>query len=268
MREDFRLAVIGAGRMGEALVGGFIASGLLEPSRIVVAEVDPGRGEAISERFGVRTTIDPAAAVSGAHGVLLAVKPQQVDDVARTLVAAMNDGVVVVSIAAGVTTSRLEGLLGPGRRVVRVMPNQAAVLGLAVSAVSGGASADDSAVKVAVELMSAVGTTVVLEERLMNASTALNGSGPAYVYLFAEALIEAGVRHGLEREQARTLVVETVRGAGEMLAHGGEPKELIDAVASPGGTTVAALEALREAGFTGALGAGVDAAVQRAEELG
>lgn len=269
MRDDFRLAMIGGGRMGEALIAGLNASELLEPEQIAVAEIDPQRRAALAARFGVEAHEGAAEAVAGAHGVLLAVKPQHIDDVVRGLADAVPDGALVVSIAAGVSTERIEGLLGARELpVVRVMPNQAALAGKAVSAVSGGARASDADVATAVELMSAVGTVVVVPESLQNAVTAVSGSGPAYVYLFADALIQAGVRQGLSRTQASELVVGTLKGAAEMLARGGHPCELVDAVASPGGTTIAAIEALEMAGFRAALFAAVDAAAARASELG
>lgn len=254
--------------MGEALVGGFIASELLEPVHIAIAEIDVDRRDALAARFGVRVEADASLAAEGADAVLLAVKPQQMDEVVTSLGPSLGGDVLVVSIAAGVTCGRLESLLGEGRRVVRVMPNQAAVAGLAMSAISGGSDATDDDLQLVGELMGAVGKAVILPERLMDAATALSGSGPAYVYLFAEGLIQAGVSHGLSRDQATELVVQTFRGASEMLARGGHPAELVDAVASPGGTTIAAIEAFEAAGLRAALFAGVDAAIRRAKELG
>jgi pyrroline-5-carboxylate reductase len=280
---DLSLAVIGGGRMGEALIGGLLAAGTLIAERISVAEVDPARRVGLTERFGVRAFERVGEAIGAAVGqggqageggpagrvaVLLAVKPQQIDAVAAEVGAALPAGATVISIAAGVPTTRLEERLGGEPRVVRVMPNQAAFAGMAVSAVSGGRFATEADLELTVELMGAVGDALVLPESLQNAVTAISGSGPAYVYLFAQALIDAGMAQGLTRDQAWTLVVETIRGAGEMLAQGDDPADLIRAVASPGGTTVAALEAFEKAGLVEALAAGVEAAARRAEELG
>jgi pyrroline-5-carboxylate reductase len=273
VREDLTLAVIGGGKMGSALVAGLLSSERLEPEQIVVAEPVAKRRDELSSHYGVRAVEDGSEAARGADVVLLAVKPQQIDSVVRNIGAAIrkaSDGhpALVISIAAGVTTARLEKLLGKGVPVIRVMPNQAALAGMAVSAISGGADASEEDLTLASELLGAVGATVLIGENLQDAATALSGSGPAYVYLFAEGLIQAGLRQGLSRDQATLLVVETIRGAGEMLKRGGHPAELTDAVASPGGTTIAALEALEMTGFRAALFAAVEAAVERARELG
>lgn len=268
MRDDFKLAVIGGGRMGEALVAGLLGSELLEPEQIAVAEVDAERRQALAGRFGVAVDADAGVVAAGARAVILAIKPQQLDEVVSATADALPDDAVVISIAAGVSTARIEDLLGRELAVVRVMPNQAALVGRAASAISGGTHAGEADLAVAEELMGAVGTTIVIPESLQNAATALSGSGPAYVYLFAEALIQAGVRRGLSRAQATRLVVTTIQGAGELLARGGHPCELADAVTSPGGTTIAAIEALEMTGFRATLFAAVDAAATRAEELG
>ena len=273
MREGLRLAVIGGGKMGEALVAGLVAGGALTPDRISVAEPDAARREALSRRLGVAAHPTAAEALPGADVVLLAVKPQIIDAVVGQLArdlpkTAGGEEPLVISIAAGVSTARLEALFDRPVPVVRVMPNQAAVVAKAVSAISGGMNATTQHVELAREIMSAVGAAVMVPEGLMNAATALSGSGPAYVDLFAEGLIQAGIRQGLSRAQASELVIETIRGAGEMLATGGHPAELIDAVASPGGTTIAALEAFEMSGFRAALFSAVEAAVDRAEELG
>jgi pyrroline-5-carboxylate reductase len=288
---DLRLAVIGGGRMGEALISGLIAAGTLGAGRIAVVEPDAARRAALGARYGVeareglrdvlagggegrgRRDAGEASAPGAAEGhgrlaVLLAVKPQQIDTVAAELGPLLPADTAVISIAAGVSTARLEVRLGGEPRVVRVMPNQAAFAGMAISAVSYGSFATAEDVELTVELMGAVGKALVVDEDLQNAVTAVSGSGPAYVYLFARTLIEAGVAQGLSPDQARELVIETIRGATEMLARGGDPSEMIDAVASPGGTTVAALEAFERTGLEAALTAGVEAAARRAEELG
>jgi pyrroline-5-carboxylate reductase len=263
------LAVIGGGRMGEAILAGLLSSGTLTPSDIRVAEPDAGRCQVLAFSHGVACVTDGTAAVQGAATVLLAVKPQVIDAVVSSLAASVPAGAVVVSIAAGVTCARLEALLLPGAPVVRVMPNTPALVGEGIAVVSGGTSATAEEVEGVRALFGAVGEAVVLEERHQNAATAISGSGPAYVAVFVDALARAGEREGLPRDVALRLAVSTMRGTAVLLeATGWAPDELVNAVASPGGTTVAALGRLESAGFAAAVDDAVSAAVERAKELG
>jgi pyrroline-5-carboxylate reductase len=263
------LAVIGGGRMGEAIIAGLLSSGALVPSDIHVAEPDAGRRQALTSSHGVECFTDGTAAVQRAATVLLAVKPQVIDEVASSLAARVPAGAVVVSIAAGVACARLEALLPPGTSVVRVMPNTPALVGEGIAVVSGGAAATEDEVEGVRALFGAVGEAVVLEERHQNAATAISGSGPAYFAVFVDALARAGEREGLSRDVAKRLAVSTMRGTAVLLeSTGWEPDELVRAVASPGGTTVAALGRLESAGFAAAVDDAVSAAVERAKELG
>lgn len=262
------LAIVGGGRMGEAILGGLLASGALGPERAVVAEPDARRREALAAAHGVECVADAREAVGNAEIVLVAVKPQVIDDVVAGFASSI-EGALVVSIAAGVSIARIESLLPAGTPVVRVMPNTPALVRQAMSVVSGGAEANEEEVDLVRALFAELGRAVVLDERYQDAATALSGSGPAYVALFVDALARAGVRQGLTRDVAQMLAVQTLRGTVELIESTGQhPEQLVDAVTSPGGTTAAALEALEAGGFRTAVAEAVAAAVRRAKELG
>ena len=262
------LAVVGGGRMGEAIVAGLLAAGTLDADRIAVAEPAAARRD-VFERHGVRTASDAHDIVAGAEIVLLAVKPQVIDAVLAHLADDLDPGAIVVSIAAGITTARLESLLAERTAVVRVMPNTPAMVGAGMAIVSGGREASDEQVERVRALFEAIGATLVLDERYQDAATAISGSGPAYAAIIIDALAAAGVRQGLPRDVAQRLAIETLRGTGELLARSGmHPAELVDAVSSPGGTTIAAVEALEAGGLRSAIFDAVAAATARAKELG
>jgi pyrroline-5-carboxylate reductase len=262
------LAVIGGGRMGEAIIGGLVAAEAYAPGSITVAEPSAARRETLAAAHGVRTVADGREALP-ADTVLLAVKPQVMDPVIGSLAGALTPGTLVVSIAAGITCARLESLLPAGTAVVRVMPNAAALVRQGMAVVSGGEEATTEQVEAVREMFAAIGEAVVLEERHQDAATAISGCGPAYVAIFIDALARAGVRQGLTRDIAQALAVQTLRGTIELLEHTGQhPEQLVDGVASPGGSTIAAVEALEAGGFRSAISAAVEAAVRRSKELG
>jgi pyrroline-5-carboxylate reductase len=262
------LVVVGGGRMGEAIVGGLVASGAMPPDAITVVEPVAVRREMLAAAHGVRCATDPAEAVGSGDTVLLAVKPQVIDAVAIGLAGSLRPGAVVVSIAAGISSARLESHLPAGTAVVRVMPNTPALVRQGMSVVSGGSEASPEQVEAVRALFGAVGHAVVLDERHQNAATAISGSGPAYVALFVDALARAGVRHGLPRDIAQELALRTLEGTAELIEVTGQhPEQLVDGVTSPGGTTIAAVEALEAGGFRTSIAAAVSAAVARAKEL-
>lgn len=262
------LAVIGGGRMGEAIVAGLLAAHAATPAAIVVAEPDPARRETLTAAHGVRCVPSAREALPGAAVVLLAVKPQVIDAVVADIAPQVPSGAVIVSIAAGITSSRLESALPAGTPVVRVMPNTPAMVREGMSVVSAGSEATPEQVEQVREMFAALGRVIVLDERYQDAATAISGSGPAYVALFVDALARAGVRHGLTRDVAQALAVQTLRGTAALLEETGQhPEQLVDAVSSPGGTTIAALDALEAGGFRSAISTAVAAAVARAKEL-
>lgn len=265
---DGTLAVIGGGRMGEAIIKGLLDASALPSSSVIVAEPSEARREALSSVYGVRCVETAPDAAVHADMVLLAVKPQIIDTVVASIAPAVRK-TLVVSIAAGISCARLESLLPVGTAVIRVMPNTPAMVGQGMSVVSGGSEVTEAQVSQVASLFSAVGEVVVLDERYQDAATSISGSGPAYVALFIDAMARAGVRQGLTREVAEKLAVQTVRGTADLLdGTGMHPEQLVDGVASPGGTTIAAVEVLEAKGFRAAIAGAVDAAVKRAKELG
>lgn len=268
VRIDGTLAIIGGGRMGEAIVGGLVGSGAFEPASIVVAEPVQERRESLSTAHGVRCLAEAADAARQADIVLLAVKPQVIDKVLAEIAESVSDS-LVVSIAAGISCARIESHLPVGTAVIRVMPNTPALVREGMSVLSAGSEVSIEQIDLIRRLFSVLGKVVVVDERHQDAATAISGSGPAYVALVIDALARAGVRQGLPRQVAEELAVSTVAGTAALIEHTGQhPEEVIDGVASPGGTTIAAIEALEAFGTRAAFSAAVAAAVERARELG
>ncbi|MCB0995147.1 MAG: pyrroline-5-carboxylate reductase [Acidimicrobiales bacterium] len=264
MSSELRLQVIGGGKMGEALIGGLLADGWARGDEVAVLEKLPERRSELAARFPELVLID--APVDGVDA-LLAVKPQDVDSVGASLGAA---GVRrLLSIAAGVTTARLEALVGGGVAVVRAMPNTPALVGQGAAAIAGGAAADDGDLEWARGILSSVGLVVALDEAQLDAVTGLSGSGPAYVFLVAEALVAGGIAVGLDPAVADALTRQTLLGAARLLAETGEDPAVLRAnVTSPGGTTAEGLAALDAAGVRAAFAQAVRAATERSVELG
>lgn len=254
--------------MGEALLGGLLEAGY-EPDAIAVAEVDGDRRRDLEERFkGVRVVPSAAWAVADADVVVVAVKPQNVTSVLEQAAPSLASDTLVISIAAGVTIAAVEAA-APGRPVVRAMPNTPALVRRAATAIAAGRHATSAHLDTAARVLGAVGVVVQVPEAHLDAVTGLSGSGPAYVFLVAEALIEAGVLAGLPRSTADTLVRQTLLGSAELLAAGDDaPEALRAAVTSPGGTTAAGLHALEQRGVRGALLDAVRAATERSRQLG
>lgn len=264
-----QIAFLGAGAMGEALARGWIAAGVARAEDITFYDVATARVESLAASLEARTADSPRAAVEGADVILLAVKPQVVEAALEPLRDTLTPSQLLVSIAAGVSTSRLEALFSHSVPVVRVMPNTPALVGAAASALCRGRHAEAEHLALARQLFEAVGVAVEANETLLDAVTGLSGSGPAYVFAFIEALADGGVRAGLARDVAQSLAAQTVLGAAKMVLETGEhPGVLKDRVASPGGTTIAGLHALERGGFRGIVMDAVVEATERANELG
>lgn len=262
-----KIALIGSGQMAEALIGGFLAAKATEPGDLFATDVCEARRDLIKRRFGIRVGSDNAEAAAWADVALLAVKPQVLDAVLEFLGQTLA-GRIVVSIVAGVPISRIADRLHGGARVVRVMPNMPAVVREAVSALVFGPGIGPEEKALVTTLFESVGRVVIVEELWMDAVTGLSGSGPAYVFLAIEALADGGVKMGLPRAVAETLAAQTVLGAARMALETGEHLgRLKDQVASPGGTTIAGLQALEQAGFRASLMSAVEAATRRSIEL-
>jgi pyrroline-5-carboxylate reductase len=264
-----KIAFLGAGAMGEALMRGLIDAETVAASDIIAYDVAASRQELLRESLGVGTASIPADAVRDAQVVLLAVKPQMIAAALEPLRSNLTPEQTVISIAAGISTGIIEACLDNAVPVVRVMPNTPALVGAAASAICGGKYASEEHLALALHLFSAVGLAVQTDEKLMDAVTGLSGSGPAYVYLFIEALSDGGVKMGLPRSVATQLAAQTVAGAARMVLETGmHPGALKDQVTSPGGTTIAALHALENGAFRGTVMDAVEASAERSRELG
>ncbi|MBI4666584.1 MAG: pyrroline-5-carboxylate reductase [Nitrospinae bacterium] len=262
-------AFIGAGFMGSALIRGLARSGLIDPSRIIATDPREGALKEIAADLGVRATMDNALAVSEADIVVICVKPQILSGVLKTLGRKISRKKLVISIAAGVKMETLQSLLPSGSRIIRAMPNMPSAVGQGATAICAGGDAEEMDVAMARQIFDAVGETVVVDEKQMDAVTGLSGSGPAFVFLFLEAFIDAGVRVGLPRDVARVLALQTLYGSAKFAKSTGEhPAALKDRVTSPGGTTIAGLAVLEEEAVRGALIRAVEAATERSKELG
>jgi pyrroline-5-carboxylate reductase len=250
-----RIAILGAGKIGEALLSGLLRSGHA-PDELCFAEQYAKRAAEITERYGV-AGLSSVAAAESADVVVIAVKPPDVGSLASEIAPALRPQALVVSVAAGISTGLLEGHLPAGCRVVRVMPNTPMLVGEGMSAIAAGSHAGADDLARAEELLGAVGKVVRLPEAQLDAVTALSGSGPAYVFLLAEAMIDGGV-----------LAVQTLLGSAVMLRDSGDSAaQLREAVTSPGGTTAAALRRLEDRGFRAALSDALEAARDRSSEL-
>jgi pyrroline-5-carboxylate reductase len=260
------IAILGAGKIGEALLAGLLRSGV-PATELCFSEQYAARATALEQQYGV-TAASSLDAAAGADVVVLAVKPPDVAGLATEIGPALHAGALVVSVAAGITTALLESNLPAGTRVVRVMPNTPMLVGEGMSAISAGTHADDADLARAEALLAAVGKVVRLPEQQLDAVTALSGSGPAYVFLLAEALIDAGVLLGLPRAIASELAIQTLLGSSVMLRDSGDsPAQLREAVTSPGGTTAAALRKLEDHRLRGAVSDALEAARDRSIEL-
>ncbi|MDX2165605.1 MAG: pyrroline-5-carboxylate reductase [Deltaproteobacteria bacterium] len=261
---------MGGGNMATAMVKGFVAAGLCAPDAIIASDVDAAKRRMLARRLRIRATGDNAEVLRAARVLILAVKPQILPAVLEELRPLVTPRHMVVSIAAGWPTARLEAGLGGGTRVVRVMPNTPALLGKGMAVAVRGRYATAADERLVLKLLRTVGLArAVGDETLIDAVTGLSGSGPAYVYRFAEALIAGGVAVGLTPEAARELALQTLAGAVAMLQETGEtPEALRAAVTSPGGTTFAGLGVLEQRGFYDAVVAAIAAATARAGELG
>jgi len=264
------IAFIGGGNMATAMIKGFIAAGVCQSQEIIATDIDAKKRAALTRQLKVRTTADNAVAAGAARVLILAVKPQILASVLEELRPLISPRHVVVSIAAGWPTARIAAGLGETVRVVRVMSNTPALLGKGMSVAVRGRHATAADEKLVLRLLRTVGKArAVADEPLLDAVTGVSGSGPAYVYLFAEALIAGGVAAGLTTSDATELALQTLSGAAAMLQETGEtPQALRAAVTSPGGTTLAGLTEMERRGFSAAIVAGVAAAAQRAAELG
>jgi pyrroline-5-carboxylate reductase len=263
-----RIGFLGAGNMAEALIRGLLASHLVDAGSILVSDVRAERLQYFRERYFLKSFEDNCSLVAACDILLLAVKPQNMREVLREIKGALRSDQTLISIAAGTPTALIVEELQREARVVRVMPNTPALVLVGASALCLSPHATPEDLEVAKSIFSSVGKVAVVEEALMDAVTAVSGSGPAYVFLAMEALREAGMHLGLPAEVAQLLVVQTFLGAARMVDLTGEdPRTLRERVSSPGGTTLAGLKVLEERDFRGILQEAAEAAAHRSQEL-
>jgi pyrroline-5-carboxylate reductase len=264
-----RVGFVGAGKMATALAQGFCRAGIVSPADIAASDVMPAARQQFAAGTGGTACDSSRELVERSDILILAVKPQHFRGVLSEISSHLEARHLVISIAAGIPLATMAGILGAERRLVRVMPNTPCLVGASASAycLGGSATADDG--NTVEQLLSAVGVAVALPEPLLDAVTGLSGSGPAFVCLVIEALADGGVKAGLPREIAQKLAAQTVMGTARMVLETGQhPAVLKDAVASPGGTTIAGLHELERGGLRGSLMNAVDAAARRSRELG
>lgn len=269
MDQKTRIGFIGGGKMGGAIVGGLLSRGVADAGRIWVSDMETDRLKELKDLYRVHTSTDNRAIAKNADILILAVKPQVMGPVLKELSRAIGRTKLVISIAAGIPLSFLEGNLGKGVRVIRTMPNTPALIGEGATALARGSHATERDLETARRIFDAVGKTVIVPESQMDAVTGLSGSGPAYGFIILEALSDGGVRMGLPRDTALLLAAQTMLGAAKLFLSGDRhPGQLKDMVTSPGGTTIAGIQALEEGGLRAALIRAVEAATLRSQELG
>jgi pyrroline-5-carboxylate reductase len=263
-----KIAILGAGRIGEALIAGLLSSGWREPAEIGVTARRAERVAELREKYGVEATLSNQEAAAGASLVVIAVKPQDIETLLGEIGAVILPEQTVLTIAAAIPTAHIENRLSSSVPVVRAMPNTPAMVHEGIAGLSAGSHAGDEHLALAEEALSHLGAVVRVPESALDAITAVSGSGPAYFALLAEAMIEAGILLGLSREISTQLVVQTMLGTAKQLRDEKmHPVELREMVTSPGGTTIAAIRELEMAGVRAAFLNAIQAAMVRAREL-
>jgi pyrroline-5-carboxylate reductase len=263
-----RVAVLGAGTIGEALIAGLLGSGWREPGDIVASARRDERAAELGERLGIKATLSNVEAAAGAALVVIAVKPQDFDTLLGEIAPAITPEQTVLSVAAAIPTAAIEKRLAAGVPVVRAMPNAPAIVHEGMAGLCPGAHADEEHLALAEEALAHLGAVVRVPEEYMDAVTAVSGSGPAYFALLSEAMIEAGILLGLAREVSTQLVVQTMFGTAKLLRDQQmHPVELRERVTSPGGTTIRAVRELEQAGVRAAFLNAIQAAMDRSREL-
>ena len=263
-----KIGLIGCGRMGSALIGGIAKSEITTPEDISVYDLNADFVAALVQNSGVSAASNNLDLTHTSQTILLAVKPQYIGEVLKEIAPAITKDHLLISIAAGVTLEKMEVACPAGTRIIRAMPNTPALIGLGATGIAPGSHATEQDLKVARELLESVGIVSVTQEPQLDAVTGLSGSGPAYVYTFIESLSLQAQKEGLALDEAIKLATQTVIGAAHMVEQTDmTPRELVEQVTSPGGTTLAGLDALTEHGFEKSIAAGVHAASERSREI-
>ncbi|MBM7581449.1 pyrroline-5-carboxylate reductase [Caldicoprobacter guelmensis] len=266
---DLRLGFIGAGNMASAIMRGIIARGIIRTSDIYAFDIDKDKLKKLSAELGISAAEDNCQVVSSSDIVILAVKPNAYSKVLQEIKACLDEKHILVSIAAGITTDFIKQLIGYKCKVVRTMPNTPALVGEGMTALASNHSLSPEELKVVKDILLSLGKVEEVPESLMDAVTAVSGSGPAYVALFIEAMADGGVLAGLPRDLAYRLAIQTVIGTAKLLSEWGKhPGEVKDMVSSPGGTTIEAIRYLEKQGFRSAVIEAVNACAIKSQALG
>ena len=270
MLRNKKICILGTGNMGEALVSGLISSASSKPGNIICTDVREAKLKAIKEKYGVQTKPDNVEAVADSDIIIYAVKPQIMAAVLKETAQKLDISKLIISIAAGVPMEAIEAFLNKKLRLIRVMPNIAAAVKEAATAIAAGKNATEEDIKQTMTIFNSIGKTVFIPENyLMDAITGLSGSGPAYIFMIVDALADAGVKVGLSRKESQLLASQTVLGSARMLLETKiHPGQLKDMVTSPGGTAIAGLHTLEKGGLRTTLINAVEAATLRSKELG
>ncbi|MBW1697772.1 MAG: pyrroline-5-carboxylate reductase [Deltaproteobacteria bacterium] len=269
MISNKKIGIIGTGNMGEAIVGGIIASKVSSPKNIICSDVRADRLNLVKSQYGVATTKNNLKVVRESEILIYAVKPQNMAATLKETSAAMNMSKLIISIAAGVPLAVIESCVKKQLRLIRVMPNIATFVKEGAAAIAGGKHAKREDLKMAKTIFDSVGKSIIIEEELMDAVTGLSGSGPAYIFLIVTALADAGVKMGLSRQEALFLSAQTILGSAKLLLETNEhPGRLRDRVTSPGGTAIAGIHTLEEGGLRTTLMNAVEVATLRSKQLG
>jgi pyrroline-5-carboxylate reductase len=266
--EPRTISILGAGKIGEALIAGLLSAEWREPSEIVATTRRGERAVDLVDRYGIRATLSNAEAVTGSPLVVIAVKPQDIEGLLGEIGDLLAAEQTVLSVAAAIPTAFIERRIAAGVPVVRAMPNTPATVHEGIAGICAGAHADERHLDIATDVLTHLGRVVRVAEPYMDAVTAVSGSGPAYFALLAEAMIEAGILLGLSREISTDLVIQTMFGTAKQLRDEGlHPVELREMVTSPGGTTISAIRELERAGVRAAFLNAIQAAMDRSREL-
>lgn len=266
---NYSIGFIGCGTMGSAMVKGFLKNEKVSPQDIIVFDVKEREIVELKEVLGVRTAFTSGEVLETARIIFLAVKPQDMPEMLKKIKRDVSEDHLVVSIAAGMSISEIRKGLGADRKVIRVMPNTPCIVGSGMSCIAPGERVEKGEVDYIEDLLKSLGKAIVLEEKYMDAATALSGSGPAFVLTFIEALADGGIKAGLPRETALLLATQTVLGTADMVESTKDhPSLLKEQIKSPGGTTIFGLHALEKASFRGGVINAVESSCQRSKELG
>jgi pyrroline-5-carboxylate reductase len=269
MLKEKKIGIIGTGNMGEALIDGLLHSRSSVPENIICSDVKKEKLKTVREKYGITSKTNNPDVVKASDIIIYAIKPQIMTKILKETADFLDSSKIIISIAAGVPLSAIESCLNKELRLVRVMPNIAAFVREGASAIAPGRHTSEGDLKIAKAVFDSVGKSVIIEESLMDAITGLSGSGPAYIFLIVDALADAGVKMGIARDDALFLSSQTVLGAAKLLMDTKEhPGKLKDKVTSPGGTAIVGLHTLEEGGLRTTLINAVEAATNRAKELG